>query len=62
MTYQDEIDKLEAERTELTEKCYANSLQRQQLQGEYDAMTNRRLEAQKEINRVLKAEIERQGK
>lgn len=62
MRYQDEIDKLEAEREALTEKCRANAEQRNQLKDEYDAMTNRRLEAQKEINRILKAEIDRQGK
>lgn len=57
MTFDERIAELEAERESITEACRANSEQRQQLKDEYDALINRRLEAQKEINSILREQV-----
>lgn len=57
MTPDQRIAELEAERDEISNKCRANAEQRQALKDEYDALINRRLEAQKEINGILQQQI-----
>lgn len=59
--FEQKIAKLETERETISARCREIASAKSELQEEYDMLTGRRLEAQKEINEILRAEIKAQG-